>query len=447
MSRLSCAPAAPARRGPGRPALASLLLALALSACVAPSGGPGTRPAPQQPAPPSAAPPPVYGEIAPPRRTAHVPPPLPVPLAQVPVGSSARAMGVRLGPAVTALGIQNDEARAALAAFRLSCPSLMRRADASGLTRGEDWRPACTAAASWRDSDAPAFFARYFETAIIGEGRAFATGYYEPQIHASRVERSGYHVPIYRRPPDLIDVDLGQFATDLKGRKLRGQAKDGKLVLYPDRAAIEAGLLAGQGLELAWGADPVEVFFLQIQGSGRLLLPDGEVMRVGYDAQNGREYVGIGSLLRDRGIKPAGGLSMQGIMAYLREQPDGGKSIMDANKSFIFFREIKGAGPIGAMGLPVTGRTSVAADPAFTPLGAPIFLSVDRGEASGLWVAQDTGGAIKGANRFDTFWGAGDDARQIAGGMSARGQAWLLLPIGTVARLGGGGYAGAPAQP
>jgi len=431
--------------------LSALLLALAVSACVAPSGPPGApppRPAPSAPPPSVIQPSVIQGEITPPdRRAPHSVPPLPAPLATAPSGDRASAMGVRPGPAVADLGIQTSEARAALAAFRLSCPSLLRRADASGLTRGEDWRPACTAAAGWRDADAPAFFARYFEAAIVGDGRFLATGYYEPEIAASRDERPGYHVPIYRRPPDLIDVDLGLFAADLKGRRLRGQAKGGSLVPYPDRAAIEAGLLAGQGLELAWAADPVEFFFLQIQGSGRLRLPDGQIMRIGYDNQNGREYVGIGGLLRDRGIRPAGGLSMQGIMAWLREQPDGGKSVMDANRSFVFFREIKGAGPIGAMGLPVTGLTSVAADPAFVPLGAPVFLNGDRPEANGLWVAQDTGGAIKGANRFDTFWGAGDEARRIAGGMSARGQAWLLLPVGTVARLNGANSAGAAPRP
>ena len=125
-------------------------------------------------------------------------------------------------------------------------------------------------------------------------------------------------------------------------------------------------------------------------------------------------------------------------MAWLHEHPEEGRDIMRENKSFVFFSEIKGAGPLGAMGHPVTGWVSAAADPAFVPLGAPVFLSMDRTDATGLWVAQDTGGAIKGANRFDTFWGAGDDARAIAGGMSARGTAWLLLPVGTVQRLNGG---------
>ena len=463
MSRLSFAGArASARRGDaGAFRKASHILAgacaaiaaLSLSACVSPGGqAPAAhhRPPPSRPAPSATAPSaagPVYGEIAPPdRRVSHAAPPSPPPLDQVPVGDRAAAMGVRAGPAVSSLGIAPDEARAALAAFRLSCPSLMRRSDTSGLTRGDDWRPACAAAQSWRDDDARSFFARYFEAAVVGEGRTFITGYYEPEIRASREQRQGYDVPIYRRPADLIDVDLGLFAADLKGRKLRGQAKDGRLIPYPDRAAIEAGALAGRGLELAWAADPVEFFFLQVQGSGRLRLPDGRVMRIGYDSQNGRDYVGIGGWLRDRGVQPPGGLSMQGIMAYLRAQPDGGKSVMDVNKSFVFFRELTGAGPIGAMGLPVTGNISVAADPAFVPLGAPLFLSVDRPEVSGLWVAQDTGGAIKGANRFDTFWGAGEEARRIAGGMSTRGQAWLLLPVGTVARLNGGGGGGASSR-
>lgn len=205
---------------------------------------------------------------------------------------------------------------------------------------------------------------------------------------------------------------------------------------YPDRGAIEDGALKSKNLEIAWAADPIEFFFLQVQGSGRLKLPDGSVMRIGYDGQNGGQYVGIGALMRDRGLLGPGELSMQGVMAWLRAHPAEGDAIMRENKSFVFFRELKGAGPIGALGVAVAGRVTVAADPAFVPLGAPVVLSLDRAEASGLWIAQDTGGAIKGPNRFDTFWGAGDDARRIAGGMSGRGQAWLLLPKSAAARLG-----------
>jgi membrane-bound lytic murein transglycosylase A len=253
-------------------------------------------------------------------------------------------------------------------------------------------------------------------------------------------------VPIYRRPPDLIEVDLGQFSESLKGKKIRGRVDGMNFVPYYDRAQIESGMLSGKGLEIAWAADPIEFFFLQIQGSGRLRLPDGKVINIGYDSQNGRDYTGVGAMLRDRGALQPGQASMQGLMSYLRSQPDGGRAIMNENKSFVFFRELPG-GAVGALGVEVTPRATVAADPAFVPLGAPVVLSLDRPEANGIWVAQDTGGAIKGANRFDTFWGAGEEARTIAGGMSGRGKAWLLLPIGTVARIQSGGNGAAPAQP
>ena len=193
-------------------------------------------------------------------------------------------------------------------------------------------------------------------------------------------------------------------------------------------------MLAGKGLELAWAADPIELFFLHIQGSGRLRMADGSVMRIGYDNQNGREYVAVGRLLRERGILPPGGASMQAILAWMRANPDQAKALMRENLSYIFFKELTGPGPLGALGVPVTPQTTVAADPLFVPLGAPVFLTLDRPEANGLWVAQDTGGAIKGANRFDTFWGAGAEATRIAGGMSASGQALILLPKGSVAR-------------
>ena len=169
-------------------------------------------------------------------------------------------------------------------------------------------------------------------------------------------------------------------------------------------------------------------FFLQIQGSGRLRLPDGGVMRIGYESQNGRGYTGIGRLMKDRGLITDG--SMQGIVAYLRANPEEGRKVMQENKSFVFFRELTGAGPLGAMGYPVVGEASVAVDVRFIPLGAPLWLSMDRAEPNGIWVAQDTGGAIKGANRIDTFWGAGDRARAIAGGMAARGAALIFLTQG-----------------
>ena len=360
----------------------------------------------------------------------------PLPAPAVPVeAATAAASGVIAGPDFAALGVTAQQAAAALVAFRISCPSVQRRADTSGLTQGADWAESCAAAKSWADDDASDFFARHFGTVQVGPGTAFVTGYYEPEIAASRTKQPGYDVPIYRRPADLIEVDLGQFADDLKGRKIRGRVDGGNLGRYYDRAAIESGALDGRGLEIAYAADAAEFFFLQIQGSGRLRLPDGDVMRIGYDTQNGRGYVGIGKLLLDRGELQRGQASMQGILDYLRADPVRGAAVMNENPSWVFFRELTGPGPLGALGVPVTGRASVAADPKYVPLGAPVFLSLDRAEPNGLWIAQDTGGAIKGANRFDSFWGAGDDARAIAGGMAARGSALLLLPRASIARL------------
>ena len=317
----------------------------------------------------------------------------------------------------------------ALQAFRLSCPALMRRQDQSGLALPSDWQPLCTEAASLPAGNAPAFFRDRFDWVRVGKGEAFATGYYEPEIRGSRTPLPGFEVPVYSKPQDLVRCTRPDGGTG------RGRVDEtGTCVLYYTRAEIEYGALANRNLEIGWAADPIDLFVLQIQGSGRLLLPDGQVMRIGYLDQNGRDYVAIGRLLRDRGILPPGGASMDAIVAWMRAQPDGGRSLMRENPSYIFFKELTGPGPLGALNVPVTGRTTVAADPKFVPLGAPVFLTMERPEASGLWIAQDTGGAIKGANRFDTFWGAGDAAKATAGGMSAKGQALILLPKGVAGR-------------
>jgi membrane-bound lytic murein transglycosylase A len=358
-------------------------------------------------------------------------------------GPTARSTGFLAGPDIATLPISDEAAKRALTAFRASCIALLRRTDGSGLTRVPDWQAACDSARTARD--AIGFFRSQFETVQVGAGTAFATGYYEPEITGSRTQSATYPVPIYGVPKDLIDVDLGRFSEALKGKKIRGRVDGSTLVPYFDRAEIEEGALAGRGLEIAWAADAIEVFFLQVQGSGRLKLPDGSVMRIGYAGQNGRDYTGIGKLMKDRGLLEGRPTSMQGLVAWLREHPEQGRAIMRENKSFVFFHELTGSGPLGALNVAVVARASVAADPAFVPLGAPVFLSMDRADATGLWVAQDTGGAIKGANRFDTFWGAGEAAAQIAGGMSARGTAFLLLPKGTLVRLATeGGARGGP---
>lgn len=369
----------------------------------------------------------------------HAPPPpraAPPPVAPAPVPDNALLAGVRAGPAIGTVALPG--AARGFGAFLKTCPALLRRSDGSGLTTPEDWREACqtadalAGAASGDDAAATDFFRRYFELAQVGPGTAFVTGYYEPEILGARTHLPGYDVPIYARPADLVDADAAAIAA---GAPRRGRVENGVVVPYYERAEIEDGALANRGLEIAWAADPVALFFLEIQGSGRLRLPDGGVMRIGYAGQNGRDYVAIGKLMKDRGLLEPGHTTMQDIVAWLRAHPEEGKALMRENKSYVFFKELTGLGPLGALGAPVTPRATVAADARFTPLGAPVLLDLDRAEANGLWVAQDTGGAIKGANRFDTFWGAGEEAAALAGGMTGRGHAWLLLPRGTLARI------------
>jgi membrane-bound lytic murein transglycosylase A len=357
---------------------------------------------------------------------------------------SARFAGVKSGPRIGSLGMRDGDAATALSSFVESCPKLLIREDKSGLTAKDDWRPSCDAAKGWPASRAEDFFEKHFETVVIGDGAAFATGYFEPEILGCRTKRAGCETPIYKMPDDLKrDWHSDIPASERTGRPPLGRTDaDGKFVPYYERSEIEEGALAGRGLEIAYAVDPVELFFLQIQGSGRVRTNSGEVIRIGYAGQNGREYVGIGGVMRRQGLLGDGPGqypgSMQGIMQYIRENPSDGRDLMRLNKSWIFFRELTGDGPLGALGVPVRRESSVAADPRFVPLGAPVWLSsMDNARADGMWIAQDTGGAIKGANRFDTFWGAGLDARTTAGGMSARGEALLFLPKGTVKRLNG----------
>ncbi|QNP42445.1 murein transglycosylase A [Sphingomonas daechungensis] len=373
-----------------------------LSACA-------TRPVP---APTQPAPAPVPRPVPPPAPLAPPPP------------ANAIAAGISLAAAPQFV-TQMDASRA-FKAFRASCPALLRRQDQSGLTSGAAWAAVCTEASAVAPEAAGAFFRDRFDWISVGGGKAFATGYYEPEIAGSRSPLPGY-VPIHGIPRDLTRC------TRLDGQTGRGRVDEtGTCVLYFTRPEIEDGAIADRAPILAWAADNVDLFFLEIQGSGRVRFPDGTVMRLGYANQNGRDYVAIGRLLRERGILPPGGANMQAIKDWMRANPDQGRQLMRENLSYIFFRELTGPGPLGAMNVPVSPKATVAADPRFVPLGAPVFLAMDRPEAYGFWVAQDTGGAIKGANRFDTFWGAGEDATRIAGGMSANGVAWVLVPKGTV---------------
>lgn len=396
-------------------ALASLLV---LAACAGRAERPATLPpAAPPPAPPPQAPVPAPAPTAPPAATRAIDAVVAAPLPPI-------------GPL--------PGAQAALAAFRTSCPGLSRREDLSGLTLREEWQTVCAAAATVAPGGETRFFNDQMVAVLVTGGSGFATGYFEPEIAASRTRQPGYTVPLYRRPPDLIDVPLGDFAASLKGRTIRGRLEGNRLVPYAPRADIDAAL-AGKGLELAFAADRFEAFFLEIQGSGRLRLPDGSVMRIGYDGQNGRDYVAIGRLLIEQGKLERGKAGMAEILAWLRSHPDEAPAILNANPSKIFFRELRGDGPIGAMGVAVTPRVSVAADPAFLPLGAPLLVETTLTRTGQrlvqMMVAQDTGGAIKGANRIDLFLGAGAEAAADAGAQSSPAQIMLLIPRAAAQRL------------
>jgi len=359
----------------------------------------------------------------------------------VAVAASASQLGVIALSASVLEGLDHANASAALGAFRTSCSVAERREDVSGLTTPADWAAPCDAAAAWPEARAREFFATQFTPVRVGEGTAFATGYFEPQITGSRNRRSASDVPIYGVPRDLERCWRdGTPESEREGRApLSRRLPDGRCVPHFTRAEIEAGALDGSAPVLGYASDAVEFFFLQIQGSGRVRTPEGAIIRIGYAGQNGHSYTGIGAVMRERGLLGDGpgqyAGSMQGIMQYLRENPRDGADLMRMNESWVFFRELTGEGPIGSIGVPVRGRSSVAVDPRFVPYGAPVLLDLDRQVANGLWVAQDTGGAIRGPNRFDTFWGAGTEAREIAGGMSGRGQAVVLLPRAAANRL------------
>jgi membrane-bound lytic murein transglycosylase A len=239
-----------------------------------------------------------------------------------------------------------------------------------------------------------------------------------------------YHVPLYARPRDLINVDLGLFRPEWKGQHIAGKVAKTQLVPYDDRTEIEKNSLHGRTHVFLWVDDPIDAFFLAIQGSGRVRLPNGRFVRVGYDGANGRAYVAIGRVLAemDEIEKP---VTMQKIRAWLATHPGRAQEIMNKNPSYVFFRRITGDGPIGAEGVALTPRRSVAVDPAFVTLGVPLWLDASDGNGASverLMIAQDTGGAIKGPVRGDFFWGAGQDAEAEAGAMQSKGRYYILLP-------------------
>lgn len=323
-------------------------------------------------------------------------------------------------------------------AFRRSCTVLSVRAA---------WRDVC-AQSQLVDARSPdtvrAFFAARFDVYRLRAQRAdgpadtgLVTGYYEPALRGARLPSTRYHVPLHKVPADLVAVDLAAVHPEVAGLRLRGRLEGRRVVPYATRSQITAGELAA-GNELLWVDDPVEAFFLQVQGSGRVALSDGTVVRVGYADSNGHPYRSIGRWLVEQGELPLTGASMQGIKAWVARNPQRLKELLDRNPSYVFFRELPigdpGAGPIGALGVPLTPGHSVAVDPRHVPLGAPLLLStVHPTTAAPLvrpMVAQDTGSAIRGPLRFDLFWGFGDAAGSHAGRQRHHGAAWVLVPKG-----------------
>ena len=291
------------------------------------------------------------------------------------------------------------------------------------------WQSLCAEAAGLgprAEAAVRAFIERHFRPAAIEAG-GLLTGYFEPVYPACREPKPGCSSPVRGRPPGVVDVDVRKIDPAHPPRRIRGCVDHGALSPCPSRAAIEAGALP-EAPVLAW-MDPVDKFFMQIQGSGRLALADGRTLRLGYDAQNGAAYVPIGRVLLERGElqRP---VSMQSIRAWLAANPDRAGEVLNTNPSYVFFRALDlppATGPVGAMGVPLTAGRSVAVDPRIVPLGLPLWIA-GEGRAPWLALAQDTGGAIRGPARVDLFTGTGDAAGEVAGRLVAGARVWLLLP-------------------
>ena len=331
-------------------------------------------------------------------------------------------------------GWQNADLAQSLQAFLAGCP-----------------RPGALAAACERaKATAPEGARQFFESqfapyALVtpeGGDSGLVTGYYEPVIEGSRTPTEVHRYPIFGVPGDLIVVDLAGLYPELRGMRLRGRIDGRRLVPYPSRGQIDTrGPDFGAPI-IAWTSDPVELFFLQIQGSGQVQLPGGERIRVGYADQNGHPYRSLGRWLVERGEMPLEQASMQGIKAWAEANPGKLQEALNANPSYVFFRELPPTdGPIGALGIALTPQYSLAVDRRFVPLGAPVFLATTHPQSEEplerLMAAQDTGGAIRGAVRADFYWGTGPEAGMQAGRMRQPGRMWLLWPRGAPLPAGG----------
>ena len=368
----------------------------------------------------------------------------------------------------------------ALDAFQRSCDAILprapdgpfaRRAVAPDIQRlygsNKDWQGVCRLASESSELAAKGFFQTYFDPVIISEDRdksGLFTGYYEPVLKGSRRREGPFQTPLLARPDDLVMVELGQFRDALAGQRIAGRVKGGQLQPFESRAEIEASPEWTQDRAIVWVDSAIEAFFLHIQGSGRVELPDGQTIRLNYNGQNGHPYTAIGRTLIDRGAIAREDVSLQSISAWLEAHPDEADEVMNSNASYVFFREIDvedpALGPPGAQGVALTPLASIAVDRLYYPLGTPVWLDIaltqqildpgnetasqDYTTFNNLTIAQDTGGAIRGVQRADLFWGSGPDAGASAGLMKQEGTMFALIPKNLVSAFLQAGQSDAP---
>lgn len=355
----------------------------------------------------------------------------------------------------------SDNLSPAFEAFHRSCEVIVKRVPSDPMGgvpeygTVEDWVAACESARnakSGNQAELARFFEAWFQPVQVFNGDdpvGLYTGYYEPELNGSRKRSPKFHTPLYLRPTDLVQVELGAFRPNLKGERIAGKVAEGKLVPYATRADIVSGALsASTSRPLVYVDDAVAAFFLQIQGSGRVKLNSGETIRAAFDGQNGHSYTAIGRVLVDRGEIDRSQLSMQSIRSWLDANPEKSAALMNENASYVFFKELPiddpSKGADGAHGVPLIAEASLAVDLKYHALGAPIWIdakapAADATQEDGvlrkLYVAQDTGGAIRGPIRGDIYWGVGREAESIAGRMAHKGRMFVLLPKAVSARL------------
>ena len=326
-------------------------------------------------------------------------------------------------------GWENEDLQPAFETFKASCTALERQ---------PTWRTVCAETRTLSPADLRVWFEMRLRPWQLvnpdGSSTGLVTGYYEPVLKGSRTPGKPYLQPVFAPPDDLVDVELGELYPELKHMRLRGRIEGRKLVPYWSRADWAQQEDRRSPAALLWLDDALDFFFMQIQGSGQVLLDDGSRIRLGYADQNGHPYRSIGKWLIDRGEIKAEQASMAGIKAWAKAHPQRAQELMNANPSLVFFRELPadGAGPPGAMGLALTPERSIAVDPRHVPLGAPVWLATtwpnDTRPLQRLMLAQDTGGAIRGVVRADFYWGSGPEAGAMAGKMRQKGSMWVLMP-------------------